>query len=107
MDTSNSFTVTTQQHDNEEDLFIEIPQEIIEYLGWKEGDELNWHINHKEIILTKIENTTTIKKQHIQTNNDWYTVKEEAIKEYIQDNQSDEQSKDRTVPTPSNFPHFP
>lgn len=63
------FTATVQQHDNEEELFIEFPEEIMQELGWKEGDTLNWHINQKEIIITKIENTTTIKKEHIQTNN--------------------------------------
>jgi len=70
MDTSTSFTVTTQQHDNEEDLFIEFPQEILEELGWEEGDTLNWDIeDDNKIIITKIENTTTIKKEHIQTDN--------------------------------------
>jgi antitoxin component of MazEF toxin-antitoxin module len=63
------FTVPVQQYDDTEELFIEIPEEIMQELGWKEGDTLNWNINQKEIILTKIENTTTIKKEHIQTNN--------------------------------------
>lgn len=64
------FTAIVQQYDDTEELFIEIPEELIKELGWKEGDTLNWHINNqKEIILTKIENTTTIKKEHIQTNN--------------------------------------
>ena len=34
---------------------------------------------------------------------DWYSVKEDAIREY----QSDEQSQDRTLPPPDNFPLFP
>ena len=108
MDTSNSFTVTTQQHDNEEDLFIEFPQEILEELGWEEGDILNWDIqNDNQIIITKVKDTIQPKEEPTIADYDWYTVKEEAIKEHIQDNQSDEQSKDRTVPPPTNFPYFP
>ena len=34
---------------------------------------------------------------------DWYSVKEEAIREY----QSDQLSQDRTLPPPDNFPLFP
>ena len=34
---------------------------------------------------------------------DWYSVKEEAIREY----QSDQLKEDRTVPPPDNFPLFP
>ena len=34
---------------------------------------------------------------------DWYSVKEEAIREY----QSDELKEDRDVPPPNNFPLFP
>lgn len=41
--------------------------------------------------------------QDLNTLYDWYTVKEEAIREY----QSDELSKDRTVSPPRNFPYFP
>ena len=97
------FETTLQQYDDSEDLYIEIPQEVLETLNWKDGDELNWQIRHQEIILTKIENTTTIKKQHSKTNNNWYKIKEEAIKKYLE---SDEQSQKRSVPSSSNFPHF-
>ena len=108
MDTSNSFTVTTQQHDNEEDIFIEFPEEILEELGWEEGAILNWDIeDDNKIIITKVKDPIQPEEEPTISNNDWYKIKEEAIKEYIQDNQSDEQSKDRTVPTPTNFPYFP
>ena len=41
--------------------------------------------------------------QDLNTLYDWYSVKEEAIREY----QSDEQSQGGTVPPPPNFPLFP
>jgi len=36
-----------------EDQFIEFPEEIIEELGWKVGDTLEWIIHDDYIILRK------------------------------------------------------
>jgi len=58
-----TFTVTTQQHDNEEDLFIEFPQEILEELGWEEGDILEWDIqDDNKIIISKVKDTIQTKE---------------------------------------------
>lgn len=129
-------TVTVQQHDNEEDLFIEFPEELMQELGWEEGDLLNWEIqDDNKIIITKVNDTTKSKQEPTIADYDWYTVKEEAINEHIEDttlyefidhsaievfediqnaedflaarDQDTEQSQDRTVPPPSNFPYFP
>ena len=37
---------------------------------------------------------------------DWYEAKAQAIEEYLRD-QDAEQQKDRTLPPPEHFPHFP
>ena len=45
-------TVTT---DAQENYIITIPDQILNYLEWKEGDTLNWQISDsKQIIITKI-----------------------------------------------------
>jgi len=36
-----SWTLEVQQHENG-DYFIELPDEVIAELGWKEGDSINW-----------------------------------------------------------------
>ena len=47
-------TVTT---DAQENYIITIPDQILNYLEWKEGDTLNWQISDsKQIIITKIKN---------------------------------------------------
>ena len=47
-------TVTTDAQDN---YIVTIPDQILNYLEWKEGDTLNWQISDsKQIIITKIKN---------------------------------------------------
>jgi len=36
------------------ELFIEFPDEIVEDLGWKQGDLLEWNVKGVGIILKKI-----------------------------------------------------
>ena len=127
------FTTTVQQYDDTQDLFIEIPHYILQNLNWKEGDELAWSIKGNQIILTKVNDTSSTKEEPTLSDYDWYTVKEEAIKEYLESESEgrdfDQQyeaylysfspeaegswdqgvklTKERVVPPPSNFPHFP
>ena len=132
----NTFTTTVQQYNDTQDLCIEIPHYILQNLDWKEGDELAWSIKGNQIILTKVKDSSSIKEEPTIADYDWYTVKEEAINEYLNSesegkeykdfdeqyeaflyehspeaqgswNKGNEQSKDRDVPPPSNFPHFP
>jgi bifunctional DNA-binding transcriptional regulator/antitoxin component of YhaV-PrlF toxin-antitoxin module len=42
------------QEDDNGDLFIILPDEVIEDLGWQEGDVLNWDVKGEGIILTKV-----------------------------------------------------
>ena len=149
---SSKFITTVQQDASTEDYYIEIPDHILNTLKWKEGDEICWSISQGKIILTKITNSSSIKEEPTMSDYDWYTVKEEAIKDYLESesegkeykdfdekydqyiqnlnqdtygeedalknyfyspeaqgswNQSIELKKDRVVPTPRNFPHFP
>jgi bifunctional DNA-binding transcriptional regulator/antitoxin component of YhaV-PrlF toxin-antitoxin module len=42
------------QEDQDGDLFIVLPEEVIEELGWKEDDILNWDVHGEGIILSKV-----------------------------------------------------
>lgn len=42
------------QEDTNGDAFITLPDEIIEELGWEEGDVLEWDVRGTGIILTKV-----------------------------------------------------
>ncbi len=77
------FTTTVQQYDNTQDLFIEIPHYILQNLNWEEGDELAWSIKGNQIILTKVKDASKSEEEPTMSDYDWYTVKEEAINEYL------------------------
>lgn len=36
------------------DLFIELPDDLIDTLGWQEGDILDWRLKGEAIILQKL-----------------------------------------------------
>jgi bifunctional DNA-binding transcriptional regulator/antitoxin component of YhaV-PrlF toxin-antitoxin module len=42
------------QEDDSGELFIALPDDIIDHLGWQEGDLLNWDIKSEGIILSKV-----------------------------------------------------
>lgn len=42
------------QEDENGDPFIQLPYEVIEDLGWQEGDILNWDVRGTGIVLTKV-----------------------------------------------------
>lgn len=42
------------QEDQDGELFIEFPEEIIEELGWQEGDILSWNLKGEGIILSRL-----------------------------------------------------
>jgi hypothetical protein len=42
------------QEDQDGELFIEFPEEIIEELGWQEGDILSWNLKGEGIVLSKL-----------------------------------------------------
>lgn len=105
------FTTKVQQYDDTQDLFIEIPHYILQNLSWEEGDELAWSIKGNQIILTKVKDTGSTKEKHryadldaidnalekrepTLSDYDWYTVKEEAIKEYLESESEGKEYKD-------------
>ena len=48
-----SYILEVQEDENGE-LFITFPEEVVEHLGWEEGDILNWDVKGNGIILTKV-----------------------------------------------------
>jgi len=71
------FITTIQQFDDSEDYFIELPDELCQELGWKEGTEIVWEIKDDAILLSEYKNP----------DNNWYKTKEEAIQQYLTDTQ--------------------
>ena len=47
-----SYILEIQEDDD--GLFIILPDEVIEDLGWQEGDILNWDVKGEGIVLTKV-----------------------------------------------------
>ena len=52
-----SYILEVQEDDNG-DQFIILPDEVIEDLGWHEGDVLNWDVKGEGIILSKVNDPT-------------------------------------------------
>lgn len=46
--------VVEVQEDENGDQFIVLPDEVIEDLGWQEGDLLNWDVRGEGIVLSKV-----------------------------------------------------
>ena len=66
------FITTIQECDDDsDDFFIEIPDELCQELGWKEGTEITWEIQDDAILISEYKEP-----------NNWYQAKEEAIKQY-------------------------
>jgi hypothetical protein len=48
-----SYIVEVQEND-QGDLFIEFPEDLIFELGWAEGDILNWDLKGEGVVLSKV-----------------------------------------------------
>jgi len=48
-----SYILEVQEDDNGE-LFVTFPDELIEELGWKEDDILEWNIKGDGVVLSKL-----------------------------------------------------
>jgi bifunctional DNA-binding transcriptional regulator/antitoxin component of YhaV-PrlF toxin-antitoxin module len=42
------------QEDENGDQYIVLPDEVIEDLGWQEGDVLNWDVRGEGIVISKV-----------------------------------------------------
>ena len=88
------FTTTVQQYNDTQDLFLEIPHYILQNLDWEEGDDLAWSISQGKIILTKVKDPSSTEEEPTMSDYDWYTVKEEAIQEYLNSESEGKECKD-------------
>lgn len=52
-----SYILEVQEDENGE-LYITFPEEVIEELGWQEGDILNWDVRGEGIILSKVHDSS-------------------------------------------------
>ena len=60
---------TTVNTDAQDNYIITIPDQILNYLEWKEGDTLNWQISDsKQIIITKIKNSEESGREDQESN---------------------------------------
>ena len=48
-----SYILEVEEDENGEP-FITLPEEVLEDLGWEEGDVLNWDVKGNGIFLTKV-----------------------------------------------------
>jgi antitoxin component of MazEF toxin-antitoxin module len=88
------FTTKVQQYNATQDLFIEIPHYVLQNLSWEEGDELAWSIKGDQIILTKVKDASKSQEEPTMSDYDWYSVKEEAIKDYLNSESEGKEYKD-------------
>ena len=53
-DTTQSTTYTVTLEEENDDLMLPIPEELMTKLGWKENDELEWLIEDDHVTLIKV-----------------------------------------------------
>ncbi len=46
------------QEDDKGDFFITFPEEVIEELGWEEGDILEWNLKGSGVTLSKLNDSS-------------------------------------------------
>lgn len=46
------------QGDDDGDLYITFPVELIEVLGWEEGDIIDWQLKSNGVVLTKVNDSS-------------------------------------------------
>ena len=47
-----NYIVTLEECDGE--LYLPIPDDVLNHLGWQEGDDIEWHYHDHSIILRKV-----------------------------------------------------
>lgn len=53
-----NYIIEVQEAENG-DLFIVLPDDIVETLGWQEGDVLDWRLKGESIVLSNISDKTS------------------------------------------------
>jgi len=54
-DTNLNTTYTVTLEEEGDDLMMPIPEDLLDYLGWEDGDLLEWIIEDDDIKLVKVE----------------------------------------------------
>jgi len=68
------FITTIQECNDSDDFFIEIPDELCQELGWKEGTEITWEIQDDAILISEYKNLTTGTKRKKKQSDNTLTV---------------------------------
>ncbi len=53
-----SYILEVQENENG-DQYLVLPDEVVEELGWHEGDVLDWDVHGRGIILTKVSDSSS------------------------------------------------
>jgi bifunctional DNA-binding transcriptional regulator/antitoxin component of YhaV-PrlF toxin-antitoxin module len=51
MNMTTTYESTVEYNEDFKEYFLTIPEELIERLGWEEGDMLEWHLNKDGTVL--------------------------------------------------------
>ena len=43
--TNNTYQTTVEYNEDFDEYYVTIPDELIDRLGWEEGDVVDWHLN--------------------------------------------------------------
>jgi hypothetical protein len=54
-DTNLNTTYTVTLEEENDDLMMPIPEDLLDYLGWEDGDLLEWMVEDDYIKLVKVE----------------------------------------------------
>jgi len=80
---SKKYITTIQEYGDTEELFIEIPDELIQELGWEEGTELKWETSQGDIKISSTESRQQSQETNISSATEedyqdfWYNSKSE------------------------------
>ena len=95
----NTFEVEVQTDTETNELFFEIPPELLKNLGWKTGDDLKWEETDNGVFLRKVKYETVelelededyiryLKYAH-ENNMSFSELAEKAVKEAINKNEN-------------------
>ena len=95
---TNTYEIEIQKDSESDDLFFEIPPELLENLGWKTGDDLKWEETNEGVLVRKVKYETIeldfddeeyfkfLKFAH-EKNMSFNELVEESVKEAIKKNE--------------------
>ena len=99
-------TVQLSNDPDENDYYINIPEEVLKILNWEEGDTLDWQVSDsKQIVITKVKDAEQSQEeprdfderydQFISARDNYLqTLNEETYQEYSNQNITEATAKD-------------